>query len=52
MTWPRNLPDLRSSVWNVLDKEAAPPHNSLDLKDLLLVIPQQTFRDLGGKRGS
>ncbi|KAK3564767.1 hypothetical protein QTP86_025274, partial [Hemibagrus guttatus] len=56
LTPPPNSPDLNpiQNLWDVLDKQVpsmeAPPHNLLDLKDLLLTswcqIPQHTFRDL------
>uniref|UniRef100_A0AAY5L9N5 Tc1-like transposase DDE domain-containing protein n=1 Tax=Esox lucius TaxID=8010 RepID=A0AAY5L9N5_ESOLU len=55
-TWPPNSPDLNpiEHLWDVLDKQVrsmeTPPHNLLDLKDLLLTswcqIPQHTFRGL------
>ncbi|KAK3535325.1 hypothetical protein QTP70_007940 [Hemibagrus guttatus] len=52
---PPNSPDLNpiQNLWDVLDKQVpsmeAPPHNLLDLKDLLLTswcqIPQHTFKE-------
>ena len=56
LPWPPNSPDLNpiEHLWDVLDQQvrstAAPPRNSQDLKDLLMMfwcqIPKDTFRGL------